>query len=71
MVAQGASSAATAVLGLPVAVGLALALWWQPLLAWPVLVLGVLWGALTLVVGVHLGGRVYDARQVWLLSRLR
>ncbi len=71
MVAQAVSSAATGVLGLPVIVVLALALWWSPALAWPLLVLGVAWGVGVLALGIRVGGQVYDRRQVWLLARMR
>jgi len=71
MVAQAVSSAMTGVLGLPVVVALALALWWNPALSWPVLVLGTAWGGLLLTVGIRVGGRVYDRRQVALLARMR
>ena len=71
MLAQAVASAATGAAGLPVVLGLVAVLWWSPVLSWPLLVLGAVWGAGALVLGVNLGGRIYDGRQVWLLSRLR
>jgi ABC-2 type transport system permease protein len=70
LVAQLVTSAATLVLSLPVLLVLALALWWEPGLAWVVLVLGVLLGASMLWLGVRLGGALLERRAPRLLTRL-
>lgn len=69
LLAQVVTSLATALVGLPVIVLLALSLWWQPALAWPTLAVGVLGGAAVLAGGVRIGGRLFDTRGVWLLTR--
>ncbi|NMR21076.1 hypothetical protein [Cellulomonas fimi] len=71
MAAQLVASAATAVVALPVLVAFALAVAWQPAIGWVVLALGAGGGAVAVRAGVVLGGRVYDARAVRLLARLR
>jgi ABC-2 type transport system permease protein len=70
LVAQLATSLATAVACLPVTALFAAAVWWRPGLSWAVLALGSIGGVILLVGGVVVGGRVYEARAVHLLTRL-
>lgn len=69
MLAQLVSSAATLVVIAPVLVLYGLTLWGS-MSPWVVLVVGVAWGAGALVLGVRLGGRVYDLRSRRVLARL-
>lgn len=70
LVAQLVTSLATAALCLPVTALYAVVLWWEPGLAWAVLVAGLLGGAGLVAAGVAVGGQVYDTRAVRLLARL-
>lgn len=71
MVAQAVTSAASLLVCAPVLVAYGAALWWSASLAPVVLLMGVVGGGAVLWVGVVLGGRTYDARQVRLLARMR
>ena len=62
LLAQVVTSAATIVLCLPVLALYAASMWWGPEAALPTFLVGVVGGVGVLVVGVLLGGLVYDAR---------
>ncbi|KGM13937.1 hypothetical protein N869_07885, partial [Cellulomonas bogoriensis 69B4 = DSM 16987] len=70
LVAQLVTSLVTLVLASPVLLVYAAALWWDPVMAWVALGLGVLGGGALLAVGVVLGGRVLDRRAPRLAARL-
>ncbi|MGF1661324.1 MAG: hypothetical protein ACFCVG_02440 [Kineosporiaceae bacterium] len=67
---QGAATLATTVLVLPILVATVLAFRW-PAVGWAVLVVGPVWGAVCLRVGVARGGRRLDERGPELLAALR
>ena len=71
MVAQAVTSAASLLVCAPVLVAYGSALWWRASMAPVVLLVGVVGGGAVLWTGIVLGGRVYDARQVRLLARMR
>ncbi|MBX9244963.1 hypothetical protein ICW40_09090, partial [Actinotalea ferrariae] len=70
MLAQLVTSGATLVACAPVLVLYGLALWWEPDLVVAVLLAGLGTGAGAVVLGVRLGGQVYDARSRRVLTRL-
>ncbi|MCL3860389.1 hypothetical protein [Actinotalea sp. K2] len=70
LAAQLLTSATTLLLCLPVLVSFGAALWWRTSMAWVTLGAGVLGGAVVLVAGIVVGGRLYDARAARLLVRL-
>jgi ABC-2 type transport system permease protein len=70
LLAQLASSAGTTLLASPVIL-LALLTWWEHDWAlWPTALSGILLGLGIFVLGVHLGGRLYDRRAPELLAEL-
>ncbi len=71
LVAQLGTMAAALTVSLPGLLGLLVsALWWD-WLSWPTLVLGTVFGAVGLVAGVLVGGRLVDARGPEILAAVR